>query len=181
MLPEPPFVEGGAWRFDPTCWCAALSSWQAVTPNRTQETKEVIEARMNKLGALKKTAQGQPTLDAGKFDVFASAKNIQMVWRPVRGNVLFHQWNLEMFLSVYGYMYMVMMVGDSEYAGGMISHARVLFGASEAFKVAYFIDPAKKRVVADYKSLVGGRYLVGFAQEYSSLLNGDGWINEKPA
>jgi hypothetical protein len=178
-LPKPPFVEGGRWVFDPTCWCAALSSWQAVVPNRTQETKAALESKMLKLGALKKTANDKLTLDAAKFDILARAQNVNLAWRPIRGSELV-KFDMEILLALKGHIYVIVFLGDSQHMGGPVSHARVLYSVWNEMKVAYFLDPALNDVAIDFREIARSRFILGMARERSGFLEGDGWINQQP-
>lgn len=166
MWDQPEYVEGGRWRFDPTCWAAAMSTWQSGS-DRDQETVAGLYKRLPQV--LKAMPRGgQKTLDGDKFDTLMRAKNIEMAWRPITGANLI-KWDLETLLDECGYVYCVFKVEKG------LSHACVMFGADSDTKTVYFMDPATRRTPWPFAEIAKFKWMVAVAKECTPF--GDGWQN----
>src|SRR5215813_11688821 len=106
MLDKPPFVRQPGIPVlgvvEPLCWAAALSSWQAAVPDRTQESIGTLESRFQQL--IIPNSRG--ALDPAKFSSLAAASNVRMAWRFLTGKELVSG-SLEGLLFLTGHIYLV--------------------------------------------------------------------------
>jgi hypothetical protein len=185
FLPQPARVEqpGGGVIPDLGCWAAALSMWQSVTPNRKKEVVPALEDRFEKqkpspLVYVKD--MNRWTLDAGKFYIVAADSNVQMAWRKITGKELV-TWDLEMLLSLCGYVYFVCHVANSK---DQFSHARVMYGAWTPLKIAYFVDPSPKfpgSVAWEFDRIVHYDFLMAIDRDQAPSWQAGQWENMKTA
>lgn len=177
---QPTRVEqpGGGFIPDTSCWAAALSSWQQGM-GRKMETIVSLETRFQgmKPSPLKYDRKlNRWSLDAGKFYIVAADQNVNMAWRRMRGAELI-KWDLEIILNLCGYIYFVAKIAGSH---DQYSHARIMYGAWNEFKVAYFIDPSPKFpgiVSWDFNRMKYYDFLIGIDQSSVPFGQDGDWEN----
>jgi hypothetical protein len=132
----------------------------------------------NTLGAL------EPT----KFDIVAGDDNVRIAWQIFHGKD-FRRWNFELLLELIGHVYVIAYPLNppadpsrpqprtpEEARRANPSHARILYGAWNEFKMTYYMDPISADTAWSTDNYLNFKFMVGVADERADAMWSDGWI-----
>ena len=174
MLPIPPFVpqpkvEGTTNVVHPHCWAAALSSWLAATPGRTNVSTDDLIKNFKDFTVGKSGA-----LNAKFFHKIAATPLVSMAWRVVEGKNLEEEYvnTLTGDTVLGGYVYAILRpIGADEKAP---SHARVIYGTWMGN--AWAMDPMMGDTRWDFKNIKNFKLIIGMPATSAYIAFDKRWI-----